>query len=222
MSSSLPEGSGPLQSAINEMFARQDAISLAHRRGANINADDTYAQPKKLVREVAGAYRTWRLWKLTDYDGLTGIAHEHLWAPGENVINDPLLRTRGWFSGFHGFFDPSEIKVQEPDKHLMALEGMSTSEYMRHQGVSGPDTSADPFYRTCYVIGSALHYGKVRIAVKGVRSEKALPEYLILSGNEDFNLRLLSVAEKYRMKLVTLEEAYQIETGLIEWKREAS
>lgn len=66
-----------------------------------------------------------------------------------------------------------------------------------------------------YVIGSTLNYGRVVTATKGMRAEKAVPEYLVLSDNDDFNVRLLEVAEEYGMKLCSLEEAKAMPTGLM-------
>lgn len=177
---------------------------------------DIYAQPTRPVKQQSGAYRAWRAWKLPhDTLNLRALTRDHVWSPGENTVEDPLFRYKGQSSGFYGFLDLSEIYKQEYEAYVSATSGLEYGQLLEPQVVE-----IGYINHLQWVIGSTVNYGLVRVAEKGLRAEKAIPECLVLSENEDFNLRLVSLADKYKMQLVTLEEAKSMETGRIEYSQQ--
>lgn len=171
-----------------------------------------YGTPEKRPKKQAqGAYRAWRLWKLTEDNKLKALTRNHIWAKGENKVDAPHYMANGMSKrgGFYGFFDLDTLRRQELERYVRAFSGNP------HPGLAPPY-----LFSTDYVVGSIVTYGWVKIAEHGIRAERAIPEHIILSADDDYNLRLLNVAEAYGMKMVTLKEAEMLPTGLIPWMRE--
>lgn len=172
------------------------ALKPRQGAGASVSAE---CQP---LEQLQGAVRAWRLWVLRDTDLVALTQSEHIWKPGENVdshYRQGLGELNNVGGGFYGFSDYDEIQKQEPGYYAVVSKG----------GVSGFSD---------YAIGSILCTGRVKVGTKGVRAEKARPEYLVLTRSDDMNLRLMTTAEKYGMRLVTEDQARELRTGIVPYR----
>lgn len=141
-------------------------------------------QPIVEKTHLEGGLRLWRKWRLSEEGELMALTQNHVWISGENVVagNSPGFRNN---FGFYGYYSP-------PFKRD---EGMFERWNKGHSN---------------HCMGSTINYGKVVIAEHGARAEKAVPEYIVLSQNDDYNLRLLGVADKYNMKVCSYDEAMKM------------
>lgn len=218
MSSSLPEfGKLHLDGVEQDLSSLGPGVHTLDEIAARL----TYAKPEHPVAKETGAYRAWRLWRLPEYAlDLKALTRTDVWVPGENWIGpDPMnFGMKHGSAGFYGLLDIKEIAKQEPELYMAAKRGIEGWRELRVVR-SARGGWVPCFYLSGWVVGSTLNYGRVHLAEKGLRSEKAVPECLVLSEDDDQNLRLLSLADKYKMKVVTLEEAKEMPTGLVEYSR---
>lgn len=142
-------------------------------------------------RTHTGAYRGWRKWKI-DGTELTGpVFNSTPWHPGLNhaVGYQP---SRGRSGGFYVCDSLSRL-VGEPNQ----LVGKQ-------------------FWAGALVLGSVLLTGRVRVGERGARASQATPEYLILTGNTDIDIRLLSIADRYGMTPLSWDDAEGIPSGWVD------
>ena len=157
----------------------------------------TAGTPEPPREKLEGAIRLWRYW-LHDSDtrSLFATVRGTTWRPGVTVMENGTPPKKKNAVGFHGFNSYDLIQEQESDSYKKARRGVG------------------------YVLGSVLCYGKMVIAAKGARAEFAIPEYFVLTDNDDWNLELLSTAEKYGMKPISEAQARELKTGLVPWVKE--
>lgn len=179
-------------------------------QGFQVTVPDYMPAIKPPKETLTGAMRSWRAWRI-DGETLTAITNFYKWVPGENkAVTD--YAHRYWpqkrRAGFYGFRDPEEILHQEDVIYTAFLNGYAKTGLYSYLG-----------YR--YALGSTLNYGNTTIAEKGIRSEYAIPEYLILGDEKltEYNVQLMKLAEKYKMQLITMQQAKEMQTGLIAWSK---
>lgn len=153
--------------------------------------------------KYAGAVRAWRLWYAINSPSgelrLRAWAHNHVWRPGVNTATGVMsLEMAG---GFYGFNDYNLIKAQEPGGYAAAMHTNSHGLW------------STPSYPV--VIGSYLGWGHIVVAEHGMRARNAKPEYVVLSGNFDWDQQLLTLADYYGMKAISEDQAKELKTGLV-------
>lgn len=161
-------------------------------------------------QQLTGAIRMWRMWYLTKTDEIRALNTTHVWTKGENVSHQIPQRGNDSHCGFYGFNSWEHFIDQEAKRlnqwHVGESDVEGVDGYIPHSGLP-------------VIIGSFLGYGKCVVAKKGARVEKAVPEYLVLSPNQDYSIRLLTVAEKYGMTPISLEEVKTLKTGLVPFEK---
>jgi hypothetical protein len=171
----------------------------------------TTTAPKPPPEQLTGAIRMWRMWYLTDTDELRALNTTHVWVKGENISHEIPQKKSGSHCGFYGFNSWDHFIDQEKDR--------LNDWYMGVQDQLKGHSYYIPRDALPVVLGSFLGYGKCVVASMGARVEKAVPEYLVLSPNDDYSIRLLTVAEKYGMTPISLDEVKTLKTGLVPYER---
>lgn len=171
----------------------------------------TTTAPKPPPEQLTGAIRMWRMWYLTDTDELRALNTTHVWVKGENISHEIPQKKSGSHCGFYGFNSWDHFIDQEKDR--------LNDWYMGVQDQLKGHSYYIPRDALPVVLGSFLGYGKCVVADKGARVEKAVPEYLVLSPNDDYSIRLLTVAEKYGMTPISVDEVQTLKTGLVPYER---
>lgn len=155
--------------------------------------------------KLPGAIRLFRTWKLYPNGDLGAMVANHIWQPGENVsLNDGSTAKEN--SGFYGFSKFEELKRQERDWWDKSQFGTYDATF------NG---------RYSYVCGTILGYGHCKVAEKGARVQKAVPEYIIEPNcaTMDFGMVVVNAAEKYGMRIVTLSQVEDLDLGIVRyWK----
>lgn len=181
--------------------------------------------PKPEMEKHPGAYRLFRVWKMSDEGDLRAIVAEFTWSPGENAS----LTTGGdasHNSGFYGFNSLGELQKQENDWWEASQSGKGVqrfADYVTDSGWCTLCSTADCWHAKApidhFICGTTLNYGHLKVSDLGARSQFAVPEYIIRPDGSDldFEMRVLNVAEKYDMKIITLSQARAVKTGLVPW-----
>jgi hypothetical protein len=152
--------------------------------------------PQKTLRKLAGAYRGWRVWNRVDHE-LKAVVADYTWQPGWNETQYNPARDNK--SGFFLLMDVNVV-MSEVVRDTTGIQGI--------------------FHSGNLVLGSALAAGRMMRASKGVRAQKAKPEYIVMTGNLDLDADLLIVAEKYGMKPITLGDAMTLPKGIIPYEED--
>lgn len=149
-----------------------------------------------------GVYRGWRLWRLQDNE-LLPLTRGDAWKlNSEGVVTcDQIPKIFGG-AGFYGFHSFQEIMMQERAKYRLSLSGGSDEIHLTV--VDGFTTAGVP--APSYVMGSFLAWGKIAKAEKGFRAQYAKPEMIVTPTNQDYELALMGVADRYGMKMVSLDD----------------
>lgn len=186
--------------------------------------------PKPEMEKHPGAYRLFRVWKMSDEGDLRAIVAEFTWSPGENAS----LTTGGdasHNSGFYGFNSLGELQKQEnawweasqSGKGVLQNSGINLfvtpTGWCTHCSSANCGHTRQAMRTEHFICGTTLNYGHLKISEKGARSQFAVPEYIIRPNGSDldFEMRVLNVAEKYDMKIITLSQARAVRTGLVPW-----
>jgi hypothetical protein len=159
------------------------------------------------LRQYRGGVRAWRIWH-TWNGNLYAIVHDKIWTPGENEAEN-----YGEGGGFYGFSNLQEAEKQERDCWTVFQEGrelglrfnLPPARFSPLPGVLGTGVAVK------VVIGSFVAYGKTQVGTKGLRSQYAVPEYILTPKNMNYAIELLTVAEKYGMKIITRDKAEEIQ-----------
>lgn len=200
--------------------------------------------PVPEVRKVSGVVRLWRLWRHREGE-LYALARHSKWELNSQGFvscdEEPKLSTEHqarhymmgsnryygmWQSvfggtsgsGFHGFYEISEMAAQEEELCDMALSGHLSPPNVSMRITVDNVTREIPAPQYSYIMGSYLAWGKMVRGTKGMRASHAKPEYLILPTDPDYSIEMMTLADKYGMKPVTLDEAWQLPTGILEGK----
>lgn len=171
---------------------------------------------------TGGGYRFVRLWKLDGLD-LASFAHRYVWQPGINEIGEgqtiSSVSQRG--AGFHGWFGVPEMLTQERDAVERAVAGVPHQEII--WTYSDTDLDDNGFHKAISVpheyynvIGTVMGWGEAVQCTKGIRTQYALPESLVLTNDFDFNLRLMEVGEKYGINLISQDDVWNAPLGFVE------
>lgn len=203
-------------------WSRGGLIPSTYWAGGNLTGaviDETHEfRPTKKpdLEKVSGAFRMFRVWKMSDDGKLTACVADFTWSKGENAS----LTNGGDASpnsGFYGFNTLEELQAQEAHWWEASQSGkgivnVDTFSFLWNR----PEVPAKP---THYICGTTLNYGHLKLSEKGARSQYAVPEYIIEpdGSDPDFGLRVLNVAENYDMKIITLSQARSLKTGRIDW-----
>lgn len=182
-----------IQNRINNMIAR---VSVGANSPIPNDFEDwmkNYLQPQSPnppKPQYRGAIRAWRFWILSS-NTLRSLVADYMWAPGAS-----RAMARDSF-GFYGFTSLTTLRENEQSSWQLVYNSVSAKRYRN------------------YVVGSFLAYGKINLHEYGLRAEWAKPEYLLFSGDSDFDTTLLAVADRYGMKAISLGEAETLKDGLV-------
>jgi hypothetical protein len=149
-------------------------------------------------------------------------------------------------AGLHGWLSTAEASANEPESWEMALSGKTKTythyKYVRER-VAVPSLPTlrwdicDPGdynlsdvgysyeevvslrpveHKIGYVVGTTMNWGSVAEGELGIRSQYAIPESLTLTGDLDWDLRLMECADHYGVTVMSKEDLEKTPLGFIE------
>ncbi len=146
----------------------------------------------RVSRKLYGAIRLFRVWNLQSCS-LRSLVVAFDWMPDVNVSFARVSTSGGRLSdkGFYGF--KSYGTLLESDRP----------------------------YNHSQIAGTILCWGKVVVAERGARCQKAKVESLIVPNDEiDLAVKAFPVAEKYHARVISEETAHQLVGGLVPYQFE--
>lgn len=187
-----------------------------------------------------GALRLVRMWRLKYENGLPYLRSGwkgSSWVPGKNeaeckclncdssyryyqsyfmitsASHDPVTEGSG---GFYGFYDFPSLEKAEGSaiEAIRRCSNYGTSGFMTTE----PDFSLihDSNHCSCWnqwVVGTSLHFGDTVWHQTGARSSAAVAESVALTQSDDFNLKIMELADRYNLNVITLDQLSEMAIG---------